>query len=130
MVYIIDAVGVTTRLNSARNNGFITINNNIRLSPAFDITATASTMGVSTNFDLAINVGQQGRSATLENGLSSYKRFGITYNEALKNLSDITCAVSQWAAVFKETGVSSSDTERFACTMSSAKERLSIQLIV
>ncbi|WP_340124303.1 type II toxin-antitoxin system HipA family toxin [Methylobacter svalbardensis] len=121
------SIAIRNTDDHAKNHGFITTNNNIRLSPAFDITPTASTLGVSTNFDLAINVGQQGRSATIENALSSYKRFGITYHEALKNLTDVTRAISQWEAVFKEIGVSSSDTERFACTMNSAKERLFIQ---
>ena len=118
------SISIRNTDDHARNHGFITAKDNISLSPAFDITPTASTKGLSTNFDLAINIGNQGRSATIENAMSSYKAFGITWDEALKSLSDVTCSVSQWEAVFKEIGVSSSDTERFACTMSSAKERL------
>lgn len=110
----------------AKNHGFIWTNNTLKLSPAFDITPTPSIEGLSTEFDLAINIGQQGRSATISNALSSYSRFGLLENEAIDSITEVMNAVSQWESVFQQFEVSEDDRQRFAYTMESAKQRLTI----
>ena len=108
----------------ARNHGFIVdYKGRIKLSPAYDITPSQSKQGISTIFDLALNVGDKGRSATIVNALSSHNRFAITYDDALIILNDVKEAVSAWKTVFKQFNVDDNDIQKFCYTFDSAKER-------
>jgi len=107
-----------------RNHGVIFYNNKIELSPAYDITPSISREGVSTEFDLAINVGNYGRSATINNAMSSYERFGITDTEAIKHIEDIKEALSSWKDVFRLYEVCDKDINLFSHTFEEGVKRL------
>ena len=117
-------IAVRNTDDHGRNHGIIFSENDFKLSPVYDITPTASKKGLSTEFDLALEVGTQGRLATIQNAFSLHERFGLTGNEAVQSLEDVTNALSNWKEVFYEYNVSEQDTNRFFYTMESAKERL------
>ena len=82
-------IAVRNTDDHGRNHGFILSDSDYVLSPAYDITPSPSREGLSTSFDLAINVGVEGRFASITNTLSEYQRFGISYEQALILINDV-----------------------------------------
>lgn len=89
----------------ARNHGFLIAGDNISLSPAYDINPTRSTPGLSTEFYLALKIGDQNRLANLDNALSQCARFGLTNDDAIERISIVSSAITDWQTIFEECGV-------------------------
>ncbi len=119
-------IAVRNTDDHSRNHGFILGYDGIRLSPAYDITPGQSRHGVSTCFDLAVEVGDEGRSATVGNALSSCNRFGLAYGNALDIIEDVVESASNWKKAFEQFGVSEEDIEKFSHTFDSVQERFAI----
>lgn len=102
-----------------RNHGFIFSGNRWRLTPAFDITPTRSSPGISTIGRLAMSPGKFGREATCENLLSRCGEFNLDIGQAGAIFNSIEATISlSWRKVFAETGVSEEDTKLFVHTFS------------
>lgn len=97
-----------------RNHGFIITGNRLALSPAYDIVPTPAHPGVGREFNLAMAVGESGRSATLKNALSRAGRFGLTIEKAQDIIRDLVENVSSWQSVFHACGASENDIQRIS----------------
>lgn len=62
--------------------------------------------GVSTEFKLAMSVGERGREATLENALSLCGQFGFTRRNAQSTVNEMLSMLKTWRNHFAESGVS------------------------
>lgn len=74
------------------------------LSPAFDVLPTGQSLGFQ-----QMRVGKDGTEATLANAISEHSLFGLTRNEAAKEIALVARCVDGWEAHFTAAGVSSSD---------------------
>ena len=74
--------------------------------------------GISTEFDLAINVGKHGRQATIKNALSSSEQFGLTKSDAMEIADKVNDVLSDWRTVFEDQGVCEKDIAIFENTFS------------
>ncbi len=92
-----------------RNHGFLVRENEIGLSPAYDIVPTLTQAGVGTEFRLAMSVGDEGREATLPNALSRSAQFGLSESEATQIIGGMNTTCREWRACFREAGVSGRD---------------------
>tara|TARA_R110002074_G_scaffold402194_1_gene604448 strand:- start:55218 stop:56435 length:1218 start_codon:yes stop_codon:yes gene_type:complete len=110
-------MGVRNTDDHAKNHGVI-MDSQMRLSPAFDITPALSRDGISTEFDLAINVGKHGRQATIQNALSSSEQFGLTESDAREIADKVNGVLSDWRTVFEDQGVCKKDIATFENTFS------------
>ncbi|MBO4300415.1 MAG: type II toxin-antitoxin system HipA family toxin [Desulfovibrio sp.] len=100
-----------------RNHGFLIHRNVMELSPAFDITPTASIKGVSSIPFLAMALGERGKEGTLHNLLSQVGRFGLTREEGKAVFVRTQGTVrNEWEKIFSEAGVSSEDAAKFQNT--------------
>jgi serine/threonine-protein kinase HipA len=96
-----------------RNHAFIALENDWRLSPAYDLTPT-SPVSIERR-DLALTCGDQGRRANADNLLSQCGRFLLPREAAAKILDDMEATVrSRWNEVARREGVSERDCERIA----------------
>ncbi|MFO7746300.1 MAG: type II toxin-antitoxin system HipA family toxin, partial [Orrella sp.] len=66
---------------------------------------------LATERNLHLSVGDQGRSATLNNALSGYARFGITRPDALEIIDRIWRVVREWKVRFEGYGVAGREIE-------------------
>jgi len=89
-----------------RNHGFLTSQNGLKLSPAYDIVPTFTQMGVGTDFNLAMSVGEKGRLATIKNALSRCDQFGLSTQDAKKMVEELKEHTKNWKLLFEECGVS------------------------
>lgn len=96
-----------------RNHGFLIRDGKLELSPAYDITPSAARIGVGSEFSLAMELGTEGRNASLGNLLSRHAQFGLRMEEARDMLSGIAKVVSGWEGHFLKCGVTKDDTEKF-----------------
>ena len=94
-----------------RNHGFLNTEKGLKLSPAYDIVPTFTQMGVGTDFNLAMTVGEKGRLATIENALSKYEQFGLSKRQAEEIINEMSEKVRNWENLFKNCGVSEKDVE-------------------
>jgi serine/threonine-protein kinase HipA len=100
-----------------RNHGFlVSADGVIRLSPAFDVTPTPSTPGLSTMPDQAMSVGEYGREGSTANALSRPEVFGVSRNEAQSMLNGLFVKLPQWRRYFEDAGVGEEDAARFENT--------------
>jgi serine/threonine-protein kinase HipA len=67
--------------------------------------------------DLALTVGSYGRAASLYNLISQSERFGLTEEEARKEIRHVASVVRKWRERFAACGVSSKDIEYIAPAM-------------
>lgn len=74
------------------------------LSPAFGMLPTEQSLGFQ-----QMRVGVQGTEATLDNAISEYSLFGLSRDEAAKEIARVARCVDGWEAHFTATGVSTSD---------------------
>ncbi|MFZ2630463.1 MAG: HipA domain-containing protein [Desulfosalsimonadaceae bacterium] len=87
-----------------RNHGFLFDGSSLRLSPAYDLTPAPAMPGVSSDFFLAMNVGEQGREATPENAVSRATRFGLSEDAAWSVIMDMMKTVQDWPDHFSALG--------------------------
>lgn len=73
---------------------------------------------VGTDFRLAMEVGERGREATIENALSSSAKFGVTRKVAKQTVDELIEIVRGWRDLFDRFGVSSSDIDALAPAIS------------
>jgi serine/threonine-protein kinase HipA len=92
-----------------RNHGFLVHGGKMELSPAYDIVPSFTQPGVGTDFDLALSVGQNGRTATLENAMSRAARFGLSDKESQGIVGEIAEVVRHWRDHFEEAGVTNNE---------------------
>lgn len=81
-----------------RNFGFLWNNNGYIISPAYDIVPNPVSY---TNRKLQLVIGKNGRSADIENALSSSQLFNISSVEAQKTITEMQKITTQWEIYFK-----------------------------
>ena len=86
-----------------------------RLSPAYDLVPTPVVS--LERRDLALAVGDYGRTASIYNLLSQAARFGLSAEDARRAISQIVEVVEQWRDSFYACGVSAEDIEYIAPAM-------------
>lgn len=96
-----------------RNHAFIATGADYALSPAYDVTPSPASPGVGAQFNLAMEIGEAGRLATIENARSSSARFGLTLPQADDAIRRIRKVTEGWEAHFKACGVSAADRKLF-----------------
>jgi serine/threonine-protein kinase HipA len=94
-----------------RNHGFLWGARGLELSPAYDIVPAPARLGVSTEFDLSMSLGVEGRRASFDNALSMTARFGLSRNEAQNVLNDMTACTRGWEGHYHAHGVAPDDIE-------------------
>jgi serine/threonine-protein kinase HipA len=94
-----------------RNHAVIAMDQNWRLSPAYDLTPTVA-VSVERR-ELAMICGDRGRYANAENLLSQCERFLLSRDEATRILAEMEAMVKQrWYEVARREGVSEQDCDR------------------
>ncbi|OGV58504.1 MAG: hypothetical protein A2X45_17670 [Lentisphaerae bacterium GWF2_50_93] len=88
-----------------RNHGFLTIENGLRLSPAYDIVPSFVQHGVSTEFSLAMSVGERGREATIDNALTLCGQFGLSRQNAQATINEMLKKTAKWRKHFSDCDV-------------------------
>lgn len=105
-----------------RNHGFLLKNGEWRLTPAFDITPTALTKGISNIPRLAMTLGDMGKEGNLENLLSHSNEFNLTPKEGKEIFNQCVATINNsWRKVFHDFSVSSDDTTKFYDTFTNFK---------
>ena len=89
-----------------RNHGFLITKDGLQLSPAYDIVPSLTLRGVGTEFDLAMNIGEKGRNATLENALTRCTQFGLSTDDAKRIINEMKDSLLHWKESFEESGLS------------------------
>lgn len=92
-----------------RNHAFIAPHVDYGLSPAYDLVPAPATTGVGEQFNLAMEVGGEGRLASIENARSSHARFGLTLADADSAIAKVKQTTSGWATHFQRCRVSAAD---------------------
>jgi serine/threonine-protein kinase HipA len=106
---------VTNNDDHPRNHALLHRPKGWRLSPAYDLVPTP--VQSLERRDLALTVGQHGRTASIYNLLSQAGRFGLSDEEARKEIDTIVAVVRQWRECFFACGVSARDVEHIAPAM-------------
>ncbi len=96
-----------------RNHGILFQGNQAALSPAYDIVPALTRPGVTTDFRLAMSVGNQGREALLENALSQAEQFGLLKGQAKGIINELVHKLRNWPGHFAECGFSAENIEQF-----------------
>jgi serine/threonine-protein kinase HipA len=82
-----------------------------RLSPLYDVVPRPM---IANDRNLHLGVGNAGRSATIDNALTSYARFGLDLERAREIIDRVYSAVRQWQMYFDEYGVPAAEIEKIA----------------
>lgn len=102
-----------------RNHGFLLKDRQWTLTPAFDITPTASTKGISSIPRLAMSLGRMGNEGSLDNLLSQTGEFGLNMDEGREIFNQCAYAISTgWREIFDQFNVSDEDAAKFNDTFS------------
>jgi len=96
-----------------RNHGILFQGDQATLSPAYDIVPAMTRPGVTTEFRLAMSIGDQGRDAHLENALSQAEQFGLTQDQAAAIINTLKHKLRSWPDHFAECGFNPEDIEQF-----------------
>jgi serine/threonine-protein kinase HipA len=108
-----------------RNHGFLQHGPVLQLAPVFDIVPRVSLPGVGTQRRQAIGVGLEGREGTVRNMLSDTAPFGLTREQAARELADVAREISRhWRACAMEAGISPADIHGLEGTMAFADQVL------
>lgn len=108
--------------NHLRNHGFIRVNHQWQLSPAFDLTpATAKT-----DFATSIDIGAPDEVDTL---LDAAGWFGLNEAEAVERLAAVVNAVSQWRDLAHKYGIPSSEERQVALGLEGEHMRRARELV-
>lgn len=94
---------VTNNDDHPRNHALVRSAKGWRLSPAYDIVPVA--LVSQERRDLALNAGDHGRAASLYNVLSRCEVFGLSKEEANKQVDDMLEVVKEWRPRFAAQGV-------------------------
>ena len=103
---------VTNNDDHPRNHALLRRQKGWRLSPAYDL-VPAPVVSIERR-DLALIVGSYGRTASIYNLLSQAGRFGLSGEEARREIDNIVAIVRQWRESFFACGVSAQDVEHIA----------------
>jgi len=103
---------VTNNDDHPRNHAMLRKVKGWELTPAYDLVPTPVVS--LERRDLAMTVGEFGRTASMYNLLSQSSRFGLSVDEARAVIDSIVAVVSKWRDVFDEMGVSAKDIEYIA----------------
>ncbi|MGB5706554.1 MAG: HipA domain-containing protein [Arenicellales bacterium] len=96
-----------------RNHAIIAMNEDWKLSPAYDLTPSAP-ISV-TRRDLALQCGDQGRLASANNLITQCKRFLVEPERAVKLIDKMEQTVkARWHAIARAEGVTEQDCERIS----------------
>jgi len=106
---------VTNNDDHPRNHALLRRQKGWRLSPAYDLVPTPVVS--LERRDLALAVGDYGRTASIYNLLSQAARFGLSAEDARRAISQIVEVVGQWRDSFFACGVSAEDIEYIAPAM-------------
>lgn len=106
---------VTNNDDHPRNHALLRRQKGWRLSPAYDLVPTP--MVSLERRDLALTVGDFGRTASVYNLISEAGHFGLSEEEARGQIDRIVEVVRQWRDSFFECGVSANDIEYIAPAM-------------
>ncbi|WP_029049428.1 HipA domain-containing protein [Cupriavidus sp. amp6] len=96
-----------------RNHGFIWDPRlpGWRLSPLYDVLPRPSH---ATERLLHLEIGPQGRSATIDNALAGCQRFSISTARAAELIAGIWAVVREWRVFFEQYGVDALDCDKIA----------------
>jgi serine/threonine-protein kinase HipA len=103
---------VTNNDDHPRNHALLRRPKGWRLSPAYDL--VPAPMVSLERRDLALTVGNYGRTASIYNLLSQADRFGLSADEARGEIDRIVNVVRQWRNTFLACGVSAKDIDYIA----------------
>ncbi|OZA28416.1 MAG: hypothetical protein B7X93_07375 [Hydrogenophilales bacterium 17-61-9] len=103
---------VTNNDDHPRNHALLRRPKGWRLSPAYDL-VPAPLVSLERR-DLALTVGNSGRTASVYNLLSQPGRFGLSVDSARKEIEQIVAVVRQWRESFAACGVSVQDVDYIA----------------
>lgn len=104
-----------------RNHGFVRDPRlgGWRLSPLYDVVPRP---GIAYERFLHLEVGLQGKLATLDNALSAYARFDLERHDAVALMARIVRQVSQWPHCFEEQGASGALIDRLQSAFRAPEE--------
>lgn len=100
---------VTNNDDHPRNHALLRHADGWRLSPLYDV-VPSPVVSVERR-DLALTVGTYGRAASLYNLISQSERFGLSLEEARREIAAVTSVVQNWRDRFAACGVSAKDIE-------------------
>jgi len=103
---------VTNNDDHPRNHALLRRQKGWRLSPAYDL-VPAPVVSLERR-DLALTVGNYGRTASIYNLLSQAGRFGLSSEEGRSEIGRVVTVVRQWREVFFACGVSAQDVDYIA----------------
>ena len=103
---------VTNNDDHPRNHALLRHRKGWRLSPAYDLVPVP--MVSLERRDLALTVGSHGRTASIYKLVSQAGRFGLSVEEARREIDRIIAVIQQWRDSFLACGVSVEDIERIA----------------
>ncbi|MFZ5722692.1 MAG: type II toxin-antitoxin system HipA family toxin [Pseudomonadota bacterium] len=103
---------VTNNDDHPRNHALLRRQKGWRLSPAYDLLPTPELSRE--RRDLALAVGNHGRTASIYNLVSQAARFGLSAEAAHREIERIVAVVRQWPESFSVCGVSAKDIEHIA----------------
>ncbi len=103
---------VTNNDDHPRNHALLRRQKGWRLSPAYDL-VPAPVVSLERR-DLALTVGNYGRTASIYNLLSQAGRFGLSAEEACAEIDRLVGVVRHWRETFFACGVSAQDMEYIA----------------
>jgi serine/threonine-protein kinase HipA len=103
---------VTNNDDHPRNHALVRRQKGWRLSPAYDLVPTP--LVSLERRDLALTVGDFGRTACIYNLLSLSRRFGFSVEEARAEINRLVERVRQWRDVFAACAVGAGDIEHIA----------------
>lgn len=106
---------VTNNDDHPRNHALLRETDGWRLSPAYDL--VPSPVVSIERRDLALTVGEFGRTASLYNLVSRCERFGLSSKRALTIVRDVAEKVKNWKIEFARAGVRDSDIQYIAPAM-------------
>ncbi len=100
---------VTNNNDHPRNHTLLHRQRGWRLSPAYDLVPVP--LVSLERRDLALSVGDFGRTASIYNLLSQVGQFGLSIDEARHQINHIVQIAPQWREIFFSYGVSANDIE-------------------
>lgn len=103
---------VTNNDDHPRNHALLRRPKGWRLSPAYDL--VPQPVASLERRDLALTVGEYGRTASIYNLISQAGRFGLSIENAGKEIAHIVAVVRQWRESFFTCGVSAQDMDYIA----------------
>lgn len=103
-----------------KNHAFFVRQNQVALTPAFDIVPQRIAFE---RYDLALGAGANGRAATLENAVSAPGLFGLAPHAAIAIVREMLEVAKDWRSHFEECGVSGKDIDLLSQRFVQAKRR-------